>query len=98
MIRITATEAARNFSAILNRIAYEGEEFTIERNGEAVAEIKAAKQNLTVGRLAQKLKETPLPDTGFAEDMQRIISPEQELLSDQVVEAESASKAEPVGS
>jgi len=95
MIRITATEAARNFSAILNRIAYEGEEFTIERNGEAVAEIRASKQNLTVGRLAQKLRETPLPDTKFADDMQRIISPEKQQMTEST--EESGRPTEPVG-
>jgi prevent-host-death family protein len=41
--RISATEAARNFSDLLNRVRYRGEEFVVERSGEAVCRIVPAK-------------------------------------------------------
>ena len=34
--RVSATEAVRTFSDLLNRIRYRGEEFVVERAGEAV--------------------------------------------------------------
>jgi len=37
--RITATEASRQFSDILNRVRYRGESFVVERSGEVVARI-----------------------------------------------------------
>ena len=40
--RISATEAARSFSDLLNRVRYRGESFVIERNGEAVGELRPA--------------------------------------------------------
>ena len=40
--RITATEAIRNFSDILNRAYYQGELFEVTRNGVAIARIKSA--------------------------------------------------------
>ena len=38
--RITATEASRNFSDILNRAQYRGESFEVVRGGEVVAKIE----------------------------------------------------------
>ena len=38
--RISATEAARNFSDLLNRVRYRGESFVIERGGSPVAELR----------------------------------------------------------
>ncbi len=40
--RLSATEAARNFSELLNRVRYRGETFIIERGGEAVGELRPA--------------------------------------------------------
>jgi len=38
--RVSATEAARNFSDLLNRVRYQRQSYLIERGGEAVCEIR----------------------------------------------------------
>ena len=38
--QLSATEAARNFSELLNRVRYQGKTFLVERGGEAVCEIR----------------------------------------------------------
>ena len=38
--QLSATEAARSFSELLNRVRYQGKTFLIERGGEAVCEIR----------------------------------------------------------
>lgn len=40
--RVSATEAARTFSDLLNRIRYRGEEFVVERAGEPVCRMTPA--------------------------------------------------------
>lgn len=42
MRRLTATEAARRFSDLLDRIEHDGETFIVERHGRAVASISPA--------------------------------------------------------
>ncbi|MBA3421318.1 MAG: type II toxin-antitoxin system Phd/YefM family antitoxin [Thermoleophilaceae bacterium] len=74
MERITATEASRNFSELLNRARYGGESFLVERNGEAVAEIRPARKGSTVADAIDFLKTTPLPDPDFKRDMLKIIA------------------------
>lgn len=74
MNRISATEASRNFSEILNRTRYGGESFVVERNGEPVAEIRPAPKRSTVADLIDFLENTPLPDPDFRRDMQEIIA------------------------
>lgn len=74
MNRISATEASRNFSEILNRARYGGESFVVERNGEAVAEIRPARKRSTVADLIDFLESTPLPDPDFRRDMEEIIA------------------------
>lgn len=71
---ISATEAARSFSDILNRVRYRGETFIIERGGDAICSIapvvkKGAKAVApSRGKLADFLKmlrEGPKPDAAF---------------------------------
>jgi prevent-host-death family protein len=38
-VKISATEAARNFSGLINRVHYRGETFVVERGGEPVGKI-----------------------------------------------------------
>lgn len=38
--RVSATEAARNFSELLNRVRYRGESFVIERGGVEIGELR----------------------------------------------------------
>jgi len=62
----SATQAARNFSDILNRIRYRGEEFVIERGGEPVCRIvPAAPFSATGGELKAFFSKIPKPDKEF---------------------------------
>ena len=74
MERITATQASRNFSNILNRARYGGESFLVERNGEAVAEIRPASKGSTVADAIDVLKTTTLPGPNFKRDMLETIA------------------------
>lgn len=74
MERITATEASRNFSEILNRARYGGEAFLVERNGEAVAEIRPPPRKGSLAAFIDFLENTPLPDPDFRRDMEQIIA------------------------
>ncbi len=59
---ITATEAVRNFSEILNSIKYAGNEYTIVRGGKPIASIRPAETHakaLTLGDLAALVKTLP---------------------------------------
>ncbi len=63
--RISATEAARNFSDLLNRVLYRGEEFVVERSGEAVCRIVPAKPvKRTLADLVRILDSAP-PDPEY---------------------------------
>ena len=39
---LSATEASRNFSEVMNRVKYRGESFIIERGGERICEVRPA--------------------------------------------------------
>jgi len=73
--RLSATEASRNFSEILNRALYRGESFIIERGGEPVCEIKpAVPSRFTVADLADLMKALPHIDKDYlrtVEDLAR---------------------------
>ena len=66
--RVSATEAARNFSELLNRVRYRGETFIIERGGEAVGELRpAASPRFTGADLVALLRSLPPVDEDFLE-------------------------------
>ena len=69
--KVSATEAARTFSDLLNRIRYRGEEFLVERGGEPICRMVPAttSRNLTMRQLADILRELPAPDRGYAADV-----------------------------
>ncbi len=59
---ITATEAVRKFSEILNSIKYTGNDYTIVRGGKPVASIRPAEthaRQLTLGDLVELVKTLP---------------------------------------
>ncbi len=67
---ITATEAVRKFSEILNSIKYTGNDYTIVRGGKPVATIRPAETHakaLTLGDLAALVKSLP----ALGEDVER---------------------------
>lgn len=72
MPRMTATEAARSFSEVLNRVAA-GEEVEVTRSGAPVAVIAPPKARLTsAARFRELIATAPRPDTDFAADVRTI--------------------------
>jgi antitoxin (DNA-binding transcriptional repressor) of toxin-antitoxin stability system len=66
---MTATEAARTFSAVLNRVAA-GEEVEITRSGAPVAIITQPKARLmSAARFRALIASAPRPDDDFAGDV-----------------------------
>ena len=69
MTRMTATEAARSFSAVLNRVAA-SEEIAVTRSGADVAVISAPKSRLlSAERFREVIATAPPPDERFLEDV-----------------------------
>ena len=64
---LTATEAARTFSDILNRVRYRGETFVVERGGEPICRITPATApvRFTGKDLVKLLERLPRPDDGY---------------------------------
>jgi hypothetical protein len=63
---ISATEAARSFSELLDRVCYGGESFVIERGGEPVCEMSHVKPlRFTGADLLALLDSLPKPDRAF---------------------------------
>lgn len=72
---ITATKAAKSFSDFLNRVHYNGETFTIERGGEAIAQlgpVAGARPGVTFSEWLTNL-EGHAPDASFATDLEEIV-------------------------
>ncbi|MGH9414906.1 MAG: type II toxin-antitoxin system Phd/YefM family antitoxin [Terriglobales bacterium] len=64
--RIRASEAARSFSEIVNRVHYRGESFIVERGGKPVCEIvPVAPVKFTVNDLVDLLRTLPRPDDEY---------------------------------
>jgi prevent-host-death family protein len=69
MARMTATDAARNFSQLLNRVA-SGEEIEVIRSGATVAVISPPKSWLiSAERFRELIATTPAPDAEFADEI-----------------------------
>jgi prevent-host-death family protein len=69
MARMTATEAARSFSDVLNRVSA-GEEVEVTRSGAPVAVIGPPKaQRLSAERFRELIATSPHPDEDFAADV-----------------------------
>ena len=63
---ISATEAARSFSELLDRVCYRGETFVIERGGEPVCEISHVKPlRFTGADFLTLLHSLPKPDPDY---------------------------------
>ena len=73
--RVTATEAARKFSEILNRVAYKGESFVVERSGRTICEISpiAEGKRFTAADFAEMITSAPRPDDQYFDDVEEII-------------------------
>lgn len=67
MTTITAREASRGFSTLLDRVEHDGEEYTVERDGRVVARIVPATTRTVAGFLARRAGRLPLDDDFAAE-------------------------------
>jgi antitoxin (DNA-binding transcriptional repressor) of toxin-antitoxin stability system len=69
--RLSATEVARSFSSIINRVGA-GEEIEVVRNGVPVVEMRPATAGQTVSaeRWRDLISEAPPVDTDFAGDVE----------------------------
>jgi antitoxin (DNA-binding transcriptional repressor) of toxin-antitoxin stability system len=78
--RISATEAARHFSELLNRVRYRGESFMVERGGKPVCEIIPPREaSFSVADLVRLLKTLPPPDKGYRIAVERFIKDQQRV-------------------
>lgn len=70
---VSATEAARNLSDLLNRVLYRGETFIIERGGEAVGELRpASAMRMTGIDLVALLRSLPHTDEGYGDVVEEV--------------------------
>lgn len=71
---ISATDAARRLSDLLNRVLYRGESFVIVRNGTAVAQLGPAPERapVTLAEAVERLLQHRTGDPRFADDLERI--------------------------
>jgi antitoxin (DNA-binding transcriptional repressor) of toxin-antitoxin stability system len=67
MQRLTATEAARRFSDLLNRVERDGETFVVERRGRAIASIRPAPA--VTGRRVKDLLRAQKPDPEWEREL-----------------------------
>lgn len=69
--RVSASEAVRTFSDLLNRIQYRGEAFLVERAGEPVCRMTPASSpgGLSFRELASLRREISRADAGYASDV-----------------------------
>ena len=73
--RISATDAVRSFSELMNRIRYRGESFIVERGGKPICEILPARPPQFSGaELAQLLRSLPKPDSEYLADLEDLIA------------------------
>jgi prevent-host-death family protein len=69
---ITATDATRHFSRLLDEIERDAVSFTVTRRGRPVAAFGPVKpRSLTVAQLLERLRGAPRPDAGFAPDVEQ---------------------------
>jgi prevent-host-death family protein len=73
--RISATEAARSFSELMNRVRYRGESFIVERSGKPICEILPAKPPTFSGaELVSLLRSLPKPDAEYFAIVEELIA------------------------
>jgi antitoxin (DNA-binding transcriptional repressor) of toxin-antitoxin stability system len=74
--KISATEAARSFSDVVSRVRYQGEEFIVEKGGEAVCRISPVEggrsARSTIGDFLRLLEELPAVDDEYREIVRKL--------------------------
>lgn len=71
---LTATEAARNFSGLLDQVSHHGASYDIRRGREVVARVVPARpspQRISVAELAALLERLPRLEEGDAERFEK---------------------------
>jgi prevent-host-death family protein len=69
---ISATEAARRFSEVVNRVRYRNETFVVKRGGEPVCEIVPVRTKTFTGRdFVGLLQSLPRPDKEFLDTVEK---------------------------
>lgn len=77
---VSATEAARSLSDLLNRVRYRGESFVIERGGEAICRVVPVGPRRCTGTdLARALKAAPSPDRDFRKAVEKLATNQPKL-------------------
>lgn len=71
MIRLSATQVAREFSAVVSRIGA-GEEIEVVRNGTPIVEMRPATSSrlISAARWDELMGSIPSPDDDFARDVE----------------------------
>lgn len=73
--RVSATEAARNFSELMNLVRYRGESFVVERGGKPICEILPVRPPKFSGaELAELLRSLPKPDREYLAIVEDLIA------------------------
>lgn len=72
---ISATQAARSFSELMNRLRYRGESLIVERGGKPICEILPARPPRFSGaELANLLRSLPKPDEEYLAVVEDLIA------------------------
>ena len=72
---VSATEAARNFSELVNRVRYRRQSFLIERGGHAVCEIRPVYEatGFNGADLVRLLNSLPEPSAAYLDAVEKAI-------------------------
>ena len=80
----SATEAARRFSDMLNRVVYNRESFLVERGGRAVCEVRPVYgSDFTGADLVALLRSLPAPGEGYLGAVAKAVAEQPESESTQ---------------
>ena len=77
---ISVTEAVRNFADLINRVAYRGEHFLLERGGRPVARMVPVPQAGRLGDLPSLMDTIPRLDPDEAESLARDLRDASEVI------------------
>ena len=73
--RISASEAVRTFSELMNRVRYRGESFIVERGGKPICEILPTRPPRFSGaELVALLRSLPQPDSEYLSLVEDLIA------------------------
>ena len=80
IITISVTEAARNFSDLINRVNYQGQTFLLTRGGKVVARLTGTEKMMTGAEFAQWWEQRPRLDPEDAEQWERELAEDRAAL------------------